>query len=448
MGARMNPIRRLALDRRTFLRGAGAALALPWLEAMAPALRRAPPPPLRAVFVFAPNGMKMDDWTPAREGRDFELPFLLEPLQPFRKSLTVCSGLTIDGGRAHGDGPGDHARAAASYLTCAHPLKTGGADIRAGVSVDQVIAAEIGGQTAFPSLELGMERGSVAGVCDSGYSCAYSNNISWRSESVPVAKEADPRAVFARLFGDPGAALGAAERERQRLQQESVLDAVLADANALRGRLGGADRDKLEQYLTAVRELEQRLQKAAAPAEAAPVAVPDGLRQGQLGIPERLDLMYELIVLALQADRTRVVTFMLGNAGSNRSYKFLDVPEGHHDLSHHGDQPEKLAGIRKINRFHTERLAAFVGRLQRATEADADLLRHSLVLFGSGIGDGNRHNHDNLPMLVLGRGGGVDGGRHLRFPKETPMADLYLAVLHRFGVKRQGFADSRGPLAI
>jgi hypothetical protein len=441
----MLPFRQRALDRRTFLRGTGACLALPWLEAMAPALRQPRERPVRAVFVFSPNGMKMDDWKPRGEGADFELPYLLEPLAPVREHVTVITGLAIDGGRPHADGAGDHARAAASFLTCAHPVKTGGADIKAGVSADQVIAAAVGSATRFPSLELGMERGSQAGVCDSGYSCAYSNNVSWRTENTPVAKETDPRAVFARLFGDPDAALDAAGRAQQRRRERSLLDAVRADAQSLEKELGAADRQKLDQYLTSVRELEQRLQKAEPPADAVPA--PEGLRGGG-GLPVQLDLMYELLALALQADLTRVATFMLGNAGSNRSYPFLDVPEGHHDLSHHGGKPEKLAGLRKINRFHLERFAHFVKRMQATADGEGSLLDHCLVLLGAGIGDGDRHNHDNLPVVLVGRGGGTGGGRHLRLQRETPMANLHLAVMARMGVQRASFADSSDRLAI
>ncbi|MEY4675248.1 MAG: hypothetical protein RL148_3032, partial [Planctomycetota bacterium] len=325
----MLPFRNRALDRRTVLRGLGASLALPWLDAMVPALRtRSAPVPLRCVFVFAPNGKKMDDWKPAATGRSFELPYLLEPLAPLRSRVTVFSGLAIDGGRGHGDGPGDHARAAASFLTCAHPFKTGGADLRVGTSIDQLIAATVGPATEFASLQLGMEKGSQAGACDSGYSCAYSNNVSWRDESTPLAKETSPRAVFARLFGDPDAVQGAADAARERRRRSSVLDAVQADAKSLAGRLGPADRRKLDQYLGAVRELEQRLNRTEAAREQ--VEVPKGLREAR-AFPEQLDLMYELLAMAIATDRTRVASFMLGNAGSNRSYPFLDVPQGHHE---------------------------------------------------------------------------------------------------------------------
>lgn len=414
---------------------------------MQPAIPRGQPPAVRrALFVFAPNGMKMDEWKPAKSGRDFELPFLLEPLVPGRKHVTVFSGLAIDGGRAHGDGPGDHARAGASFLTCAHPKKTGGADIQTGVSVDQVLAAQVGGAVQFASLELGLERGAAAGICDSGYSCAYSNNIAWRTPSTPVAKETDPRSVFARLFGDPNAAQDASERARQRAGDRSVLDAALADGKALAGKLGAADRGKLDEYLTSVREIEQRLQQVRE--EPAP-PVPAGLLDDGASYAQRVDLMYELIALAFAADLTRVATLMLGNAGSNRSYRFLGVPDGHHDLSHHGGDAGKLAGIRAINRFHVERFATFLQRLATSRDGSGTLLDAAGIVYGSGLGDGNRHNHDNLPVLFCGGlGGACVGGRHVDLGRETPMANLYLSLLGAFGVREERFADSTGPLAL
>lgn len=442
------PFHNRSLSRRTVLRGLGAALALPWLDAMAPARGRLPASPRRALFVFLPNGVKMDEWRPTASGQGMDLPYLLAPLSPVRERLTVWSGLAIDGGFAHGDGAGDHARAAASFLTCAHPRKTGGADLHAGVSVDQVLAAAIGSATPFPSLELGLERGAAAGICDSGYSCAYSNNISWRAPATPVAKETEPRAVFARLFGDPDAALDGAGRRDRRAALASVLDAVLGDVASLRRDLGAADRRKLDEYLTAVRELEQRTEReAAADVEAA--AVPADVLQRGDTFPERLDAMYELLALALATDRTRVATLMLGNAGSNRSYRFLDVPQGHHDLSHHGGDAQKLAGIRAIDRFHVEHFAAFLQRLQAQRDGDGDLLGQSMVVFASGIGDGDRHNHDDLPVLLAGGGGGaVRGDRHEVVPRRTPMANLYLAVLRAMGVAAESFADSTGAVQL
>ncbi|MBL8723460.1 MAG: DUF1552 domain-containing protein [Planctomycetes bacterium] len=446
----MPPFLQRHLDRRTFLRGAAAAVALPWLDAMQPALQSLPKPPVRGLFVFAPNGMHMGDWRAKGDGLDAEFGRTLQALQPLRRRVTIWTGFAIDGGRAHGDGPGDHARSAASFLTCAHPRKTGGADLEVGISIDQAIAAAIGSTTTFPSLELGLEKGTSAGICDSGYSCAYSNNVAWRTPNTPVAKETEPRAVFARLFGDPEQ-LGQAEaQQRQRANDRAVLDAVLADAKSLAKDLGPADRRKLDQYLDAVRDLERRLQRLDAEA-ASTVAPPPGLASSGngSGYAERLAAMYEILALAFASDRTRVATLMLGNAGSNRSYKFLDVPEGHHDLSHHGKKPEKLAAIATINRFQLEQFAKFLQGLAARPDQGGDLLGNSLVLFGAGIGDGDRHNHDDLPILLAGEGGGAARGRgHVRLPGETPLANLHLAVARGMGVPLERFGDSSAAAAL
>ncbi|MCB9878910.1 MAG: DUF1552 domain-containing protein [Planctomycetes bacterium] len=440
-------LRRVALDRRAFLRGGAACVALPWLDAMVPALTSPPAPPRRAVFVFSPNGMHMQRWRPVGDGRAAKPGPTMASLEPLWSRLTVFRGLAIDGGRAHGDGPGDHARSAGSFLTCAHPRKTGGEDIHVGVSVDQVIAARLGAATAFPSLELGMEGGRAGGVCDSGYSCAYSNNVSWRAPEVPVTKEHDPRAVFARLFGDPELLRDREAQQKQRELDRSVLDLVQADAKALQRRLGAGDRQKVEQYLESVRELEKRLQQPLPGADEVP-AVPGALF-GANDFPAQLDLMYELLALALATDKTRVVSFMLGNGGSNRSYRFLGVPEGHHDLSHHGKVEQKLDGIAEINRFHVERFAGFLQRLAAARDGDRDLLASSLVVLGSGLGDGNRHNHDDLPVLLAGEGCGAAEGRgHVQLDRETPMANLYLAVLQAMGCEDRSFADSTEALTL
>ncbi|HEB51765.1 MAG TPA: DUF1552 domain-containing protein [bacterium] len=443
----MLPIRRIALDRRTLLRGGAVGLALPWLDAMAPALSPPPRPKPRALFVFAPNGVHQTNWRSRGDGRAVRLGETLAPLAPVKGRLTVFSGLAIDGGRAHGDGPGDHARATASFLTCAHPRKTGGADIRAGVSIDQWIAQQVGRESAFASLELGHEAGRSAGVCDSGYSCAYSNNVSWAAPDRPVAKETDPRAVFARLFGDPEAARSRTQRRAQRARDRSLLDLVMQDAKSLRTQLGAGDRRKLAQYLDAVRELEQRLAQTEDEQPATPV--PEGLLAGGGGFPERVQLMYELVLLAFATDRTRVVTLMLGNGGSNRSYRFLGVPEGHHSLSHHGRLAPKLAAIAKIDRFHVEQLSLFLQRLAAEQDGDNDLLHGSMVLYGSGIGDGNRHNHDDLPVLLAGEGAGrVKARGHVTVTRGTPMANLYLSMAHAMGCRAASFADSTEALSI
>jgi hypothetical protein len=437
----MPSLRRVALDRRTLLRGGAACLALPWLDAMLPALTRPVRPKPRAVFIYSPNGMNMAKWRPDGGGTDTKFGSTLAPLESIRKRVTVFSGLGINAGFAHGDGPGDHARSVATYLTCAHPRKTGGADLHVGVSVDQVIAKQAGRGSPFASLEVGMDRGRSAGICDSGYSCAYSNNVSWLAPDQPVAKEADPRAVFARLFGDPEAALSRDQQKKDRDWQRSVLDLVLADAKSLRSKLGVADKRKLAQYLESVRELEKRLQADVDPQLETPVPV--GLLEGKRGFAERMQLMYELVLLALSTERTRVVTFMLGNGGSNRSFRFLGVPQGHHTLSHHGRVGKKLDAIAKIDRFHVEQFVQFVQRMTLQQEGEHDLLSNSMVLFGSGISDGNRHNHNDLPMLMCGEGGGVAKARgHVSFEGKPPMANLYLAVMRAMGCKDDTFADS------
>ena len=433
------------MDRRTVLRGFGACVSLPFLDAMERAVPlRGAAAPRRTLFVFAPNGKKMDEWRPKSEGALKQLPHLLEPLAPVLDHIAVISGLALDGGRAHGDGPGDHARAAASFLTCAHPRKTGGADLEVGVSVDQLLASEIGASTRFPSLELGMERGAAAGICDSGYSCAYSNNVSWRSKDTPVAKETEPRAVFARMFGDPEAAMDQRARAALLASRRSVLDASLAEAKSLARQLGGRDRAKLSAYLDSVRELERRIEREQQSQQDAPQA-PKHVFAERGDFAARLEAMYELLALAFETDQTRVATFMLGNAGSNRSYRFLSVPEGHHDLSHHGNDPHKLAGIRAINRFHVERFAAFLQRLQSTKSGSATLLDETAVVYASGISDGDRHNHDDLPVLAVGVG---RGGRHLVCDKETPMANLFVSALRRAGSQQERFGDSTGALGL
>ncbi|MBI4582893.1 MAG: DUF1552 domain-containing protein [Planctomycetes bacterium] len=444
------------LPRRTFLRGLGTALALPFLEAMLPARLFAGEVrkrfPRRLAFLYVPNGINMADWTPAAAGPLGRLPRILKPLDPFQADLLVLSGLTQDKARPNGDGPGDHARAAASFLTGCQAFKTHGADIRVGVSVDQVAARMIGGGIRFPSLELGCDRGMNSGNCDSGYSCAYSANISWKTESMPMAKETDPKAVFERLFGNGSraeAAEGLSKRERQ---QKSVLDFVREDARRLQAKLGATDRRKLEQYFAAVREIEQRLDQAKAEAKK-----PDqdgGLpAQGRpAGIPkdyaEHMRLLCDLLALAFQADLTRVATFMLANEGSNRSYSMIGVSDGHHDLSHHGGNKEKQEKIHQINHFHIQQFAHLLSRLKEAKEGDGTVLDHCMIVYGSGIGDGNRHNHNDLPVLLAGRAGGtILPGRHLLYPKDTPLNNLFLSMLDRIDASTDKLGDSTGRLS-
>lgn len=436
------------ISRRTILRGVGVSVALPWLEAMGPAMAWANSPadgktvPNRMAFLYVPNGKNMNQWTPEKDGSDFELPPILQPLAPVKDKLLVLSGLTADKARPHGDGGGDHARALSAFLTGTQARKTDGTDIRAGVSVDQLAAARIGDQTRLPSLEIGCEQGAMAGNCDSGYSCVYSSTMSWRSATQPLPKEVNPKLVFERLFGSAPDAKRA-ERDARR---KSVLDFVREDSKDLSGKLGRNDVRKLDEYLSAIRDIETRIEKAekmppiAVPNLSAPTAIP-------AAYDEHIRLMCDLIVLGFQADVTRVVTFVLANEGSNMPYPFIEVPEGHHDLSHHGNDQAKLAKIAKINTFHTQQLAYLLEKLNSVQEGDGTLLDHAMVAYGSGNSDGNAHNHDNLPILLAGGGcGTIKTGRHVRYNNETPLSNLWLSMLNRMEIEVAQLGDSTGTL--
>lgn len=434
--------------RRTFLRGLGTALALPALSSLLPRGARAAAaakPPQRMAFLYVPNGVHMEDWTPTAEGAGFALPYILEPLAPLQDKLTVLSGLTHDKARANGDGPGDHARAAAAVLTGSQPYKTDGADIRVGVSVDQLAAQQLGEATRFRSLELGIDRSAQAGNCDSGYSCAYSSNISWSSPSQPVMKETNPRLVFERLFGAGTAGERTAAQQQRDHDRRSVLDFVLEDANQLQGRLSGDDRAKLDEYFSSVREIERRLLAAelGGAAEIPGAERPAG-RPNEFS--EHVKLMADMLALSFQADETRIATFMFANEGSNRAYNEIGVAEGHHNISHHQGDPAKQEQIRDINRFHVTLLGHLLTKLDSVREPDGStLLDNSLICYCSAIGDGNRHNHDDLPVLLAGSAGGaLATGRHLVYPKNTPMCNLFLAMLDVMGVHVDSFGDSSG----
>lgn len=436
------------LSRRTVLRGLGAAISLPWLEVMGPvtawANQESPArtAPNRLAFLYVPNGKNMADWTPSSEGPDFALPKILEPLGELRSDVNVLTGLTADKARAHGDGGGDHARALAAFLTGAQPRKTDGTDIRAGVSVDQVAASRVGDQTRLASLEIGCEPGAMAGNCDSGYSCVYSSTMSWRSATQPLPKEVNPKLVFERLF----ATVPDKDRLSRDKRRKSVLDVVREDASDLQGKISVSDQRKLDEYFTSIRDIEERMERAArlpevkAPDYAKPSGPPSDYQ-------EHLRLMCDLIVLAFQADVTRIATFVLANEGSNKPYPFIGVSEGHHDLSHHGNDQAKKAKIRDINTFHVKQLAYLLTKLKSIREGDGCLLDHCLIAYGSGNSDGNAHNHDDLPILLAGRGGGtVKTGRHLRYAKETPLNNLWLAMLNRIDVQLPFLGDSTGVL--
>lgn len=438
------------LSRRKVLKSVGATLALPWLEAMgplanwvkadAPAARRVPN---RMAFIYVPNGVNMQEWTPRSEGSLGELPRILQPLNNVRDHLLVLSGLTADKARPNGDGPGDHARAMAAFLTGCQPRKTDGADIRAGVSVDQVAASRLADQTRLPSLEIGCDPSAMAGNCDSGYSCVYSSTISWRSATTPVPKLTSPRQVFDRLFGsDQGT-----DRARREQNRRSILDFVREESTSLQNRLGANDRRKLDEYFAAIRDIEQRIERAArlpqpqAPSVHLPAGQPDTYQ-------EHMRLLADLVVLAFQTDTTRVSTFVFANEGSNRPYRFINVPEGHHDLSHHGNDPGKLDKIRQINTFHMTQFAYFLEKLKSIQEGDGTLLDHSMIVYGSGNGDGNRHNHDDLPILVAGKAcGTLQAARHVRFRRDTPLNNLWLSLLDRMSCNVDRLGDSTGRLS-
>ncbi len=442
------------ISRRTALRGLGVSMALPWLDIMNPRAARAAAsaaldtaaPPVRLAFIFMPNGVNYKAWEPVGEGAEFTLSPTLEALAPVRQHLNVFTGLTLQKARANGDGPGDHARSSASFLTGHQARKTAGNDIHNGVSVDQIAAAEIGRKTRLPSIELGCEHGPAAGSCDSGYSCAYTSNISWRDDTTPMAKLIDPAAAFERLFGD--ATQAAAQQERLSRRQ-SILDFVLEDSRALAGKLGTSDQRKLDQFQTAVREIELRIEQArkdSTPRKLPDVPAPAGIPDK---ISEHMDLMYDMLLLAFQTDTTRVSTLMLAVDGSNRSFPEIGIKEGHHHLSHHQNDQDIIDKIQKIDRFHVERFGHFVQKLADTRDGEGSLLDNSLILLGGGISDGNSHNHENLPILVAGRGGGsVQTGRVVRSPKETPLCNLYLSMLDKAGCPQESFADSTEPLTL
>ncbi len=430
-------------------------MALPLLESMVPGLAKAAGAeaapvtpagvPRRMAFLYVPNGINMEDWTPETLGSGYELPYILEPLQPHRKDLLVVSGLAHDKARPHGDGGGDHARASATFLTGCQAKKTDGADIKVGISVDQYAAEKIGHLTRLPSLELGCDRGRQAGNCDSGYSCAYSFNISWRTESTPMPPEVNPRVVFDRLFSNNSAAEVGENQARRERYHKSILDFVMDDAKRLQSQLGQTDRRKLDEYLTAVRELEMRIDRAhkfaaEMPDYNKPKGIPNDYEQ-------HLRLMFDLLALAFQTDSTRISTFILAHDGSNRPYPFIGVSEGHHELSHHGGNEEKKEKIAQINHFHTSQFAYFLEKLKSIKEGDGNLLDNSMIVYGAAISDGNRHNHDDLPVIVAGKGGGaIETGRHVRFPRETPMTNLYLSMMDRIGAPIDRIGDSTGLL--
>lgn len=441
-----------SLSRRALLRGASASLALPMLDAMIPACVAAAPDsvrPTRLSFIEVPNGIMMDKWTPATIGTNFALTPILQPLAPFRDRMLVLSGLcSYQAEMLPTEVGGDHPRACTAWLTGSHARMTSGADLRAGISADQVAAREFSKYTQLASLEVGLESAEVVGSCETTYSCAYFNTISWRNETTPLPMENRPRAIFERLFGD-AASSDPVTRMARTKENRSILDAVTEDAARLRGRLGASDRGKLDQYTDAVRDVERRIQLAEA--QGLP-ELPD--LGGALGVPalfsDYYKLMADLQVLAWQTDMTRVCTFQIGHEMSPRAYPEVGFGDSHHSLTHHQGDPEKIAKVPVINTFHTTMLAYFLEKLRSTPDGDGSLLDHALILYGAALSDGNLHLYTDLPLLLFAGGAaGIQGGRHLRYHGGVPMTNLLLTMLDKAGVPDvETHGDSTGRLDI
>jgi len=450
------------INRRTALRGLGTLVALPWLEAMSGGTLLAAGKslaggsgsgasgvaPLRTAFFYVPNGMHMQDWTPDTTGAGFELKSILQPLEEYKSKINVLSGLTLNGARALGDGPGDHARSGAAFLTGAHPKKTAGAGIYNGPSIDQLLAEHMGSATRLPSLEVGMESSATSGNCDSGYSCVYSSNISWRTATTPVAKDFDPGSLFDRLFGSADELESKQASALRRKNRKSVLDYVREEAKVLHQHLGSTDRNKLDEYLYSIREVESRL-LGTDKLDRAEEDIPDYPRPA--GVPrawsEHMKLLADVMALAFQTDSTRIMSFMFANEGSNRSYREIGIKNGHHEISHHGNDEEKQSQISQINQFHMGLFKYFLDKLNAVPEGESTLLDNTLIVYGSGIADGNRHDHGGLPIMTVGSGGGrFVTGQHLEFERETPLTNFYMTILDQAGSKAESIGDSTGKL--
>ena len=452
--------RHAGFSRRHFLRGLGACLALPAFESLAPVklLAAATTPagklattatgaPLRTAFLYFPNGAIQPAWWPTSEGADFGLSRTLQPLESVRQHIQVIGGLEHLNATAGSDGGGDHARANGTFLTGVR-MKKSASDVRAGISIDQVMARAVGHLTRLPSLELTCDAGRNSGACDSGYSCAYQYNVSWSSPTTPMTPEANPRQVFERLFGAGATGERTENLKRRRAEQRSILDFIVEDARDLQRRLNPHDQDKLDQYLTGVRELESRIQRAEKfgdpkdPAQSTPLGIPQTYA-------EHIQIMFDTLLLAFQTDSTRVATMLLAHDGSNRSFAEIGIPEGHHDLSHHFDNAEKIQKISDIDVWYVKQLAKFLEKLRDTKDVDgSSLLQNSMIVYGSGNADGNRHSHTNLPIVLAGGGGGtLSPGRFVKHGSK-PATNLFLSLADRMGVKSQErFGDSSGRLA-
>ena len=432
-----------AISRRTMLRGLGASLALPLLDGMVPAFTPLSQTPAKAVrrlgVVYVPNGMRMEHWTPATEGTDFEFPAILEPLEPFRNSVQVLSGMRGL------DAEGPHARASTRFLTGIASKRDNGSDLRAGISMDQVAGRVLGRETQLATLELALDGRDFAGSCDEGFSCAYTNTISWANETTPLPMEINPRVVFERLFGDSGST-DPAVRKARLARDASLLDSVTERARALSRELGSDDQAKLSQYLEAVRDIERRIQMAEAqsdrelPVVSQPAGVPSTFG-------EHATLMFDLMALAFETDLTRVATFMLGREITGRTYAEIGVPDAHHPISHHSNDPEKLEKLKKINHYHVKLFSEFIRRLGSTAEGDGTLLDSSMILYGAGMSESWSHGSENLPILLAGGAAGK-GGRHVRYDDTTPLANLHMSLLDRMDVPIESLGDATGRLEL
>jgi hypothetical protein len=434
----------MSFSRRQFLRGLGGSLLLPFLPSALPRSAWADDHLATPRFLafYVPNGIQSVGWTPEREGLNFDLKTILAPMAPLQGRFRIISGLRNDPARP--DGPGDHAAGTGSFLTAAHCYKTDGAGIRNGISLDQVIANEIASEHAFRSLALSSEGGGNAGGCDSGYSCAYSRNISWYSETTPAPREARPRILFERLFGSAATRLTPEERARNLLQKRSMLDYLTADASNLSSRMGRADQAKLDQYLTAIREMERQLDLSERLA-----CEPGILPEVSTEMPLRIRQMLDLILLAFQCDLTPVISYMLGNAGSNRAMPHLGIADGHHTLSHHQNDEATIDKLQRIGAWEVEQLVYLLQGLAAIPDVQGNLLDNTAVFFSSEIEDGNRHRHANLPVLLAGGEGlGLRQGMHERVNEQTPIANLFVALAGQFGVNLDSFGDSNGRLTL
>ncbi len=440
-------ITRTSLARRSFLRGVGATLALPLLDSMSPAFAASAKPIPRLSFMYIPNGVALAQWTPADTAPGFAFSSTLSSLEPYRDRVTVLSGLAHHAADRLNDGAGDHSRAAGAFLSGCHAKRTQGADLYLGITADQIAAKTLGKDNLLPSLELKLDDSDIAPLCDEGYTCAYMNTFSWSSATTPLPMENNPRLVFQRLFGE-GENLK--ERVIQTKEDRSILDAVTGSMKRLQSTLGPTDRRRVDQYFESIREVELRLQRIEAKNAEAPTVSQGGTRP--LGIPEtfedHINLMFDLQVLAFQADITRVTTLMLGREEGGRSYPQIGVPDGHHSISHHDNNPEKLAKLAKIDAYHVQQMANFLGKLRNTPDGDGNLLDHSMILYGGGISNGNMHNHERLPVVLAGGGAGqLKGGRHLEYKQDMPMSNVLRSVLDKAGIHTDTLGDSTGMLA-